>query len=730
MNNTSVHPNEAKNKPQAQTRPPDMLRAALWYARKGWYVMPLHTPIFDDAGTCTGCTCEAYKRSDKYRAELENRGQAHRFNPAYKCTTPGKHPRHSAWEDRATTVPEQIRRWWEAWPQANIGAAVGKSGLVTLDHDTYKDEYAGGDLPAQDVETVTSLTGGGGTHLWYTMPAGREWTNASGTLPAGVDIRAHGGIVVLPPSLHPSGRRYQFEWGYSLGDMTPAPAPGWLADILDAAQAEHARTHRTIELGPATTERPDLGNWHLAQTTRAAIETPPARGGRSEHDARVCVALLYAGATPADVAAVFEHYPVGTAGKYAEAGRPYLKRTIAAAVGYVEDNPPPKPLDGAQLAGVLEWTLSGEGRDALGALGYKRMEGPLRTLSGVLALLKEYRSPRIVAGVRRIGEAGGQGHTAAAANLRILGAAGWLEVHPDENGAWTVGLGQMLQSRTVVTTRMLDLSDFATFEHLCDDAFASYPRVYAAKRRKCAPEDLLRGLGFNAGAVWGALAEGAEGTQAIADAAALSPATVRAALRKMNEAGLVDVWATGEGNRKGYALAQDAGDLLDVVRPRMASYGRLALIMRRNALAQAAYAHRSAQALADPRAQARAQARQRDKDELAQVWGATLEAAGIDLLAKVRKGNTRARRRGLRYDRRELAATWYSMGDTPAERSAHMEAAGWDDVEVKIAAQAARRLPDPGYMDLLIGDGCAADMPTFHFNGQQMTMAGAALAAD
>ena len=347
-----------------------------------------------------------------------------------------------------------------------------------------------------------------------------------------------------------------------------------------------------------------------------------------------------------------------------------------------------------------------------------------------MCIRDRYRSPRIVAGVRRIGEAGGQGHTAAAANLRILGAAGWLEVHPDENGAWTVGLGQMLQSRTVVTTRMLDLSDFATFEHLCDDAFASYPRVYAAKRRKCAPEDLLRGLGFNAGAVWGALAEGAEGTQAIADAAALSPATVRAALRKMNEAGLVDVWATGEGNRKGYALAQDAGDLLDVVRPRMASYGRLALIMRRNALAQAAYAHRSAQALADPRAQARAQARQRDKDELAQVWGATLEAAGIDLLAKVRKGNTRARRRGLRYDRRELAATWYSMGDTPAERSAHMEAAGWDDVEVKIAAQAARRLPDPGYMDLLIGDGCAADMPTFHFNGQQMTMAGAALAAD
>ena len=99
-----------------------------------------------------GCSCEDWKREN--------------IDPDYSCHTPGKHPWMNAWEDRATIDPAQIDKWWNAWPNANVGIAAGKSGLVVLDADLYK-EHAGR-IP--NSETVTSLTGGGGEHLVFLHP--------------------------------------------------------------------------------------------------------------------------------------------------------------------------------------------------------------------------------------------------------------------------------------------------------------------------------------------------------------------------------------------------------------------------------------------------------------------------------------------------------------------------------------------------------------------------------
>ena len=86
-----------------------LLLAALAYARRGWPVFPLHHPINDR------CSCE---KPD--------------------CGDVGKHPRYHKADLQhglrdATTDPEQIRRWWTRWPQANIGMVTGAiSGLVVL----------------------------------------------------------------------------------------------------------------------------------------------------------------------------------------------------------------------------------------------------------------------------------------------------------------------------------------------------------------------------------------------------------------------------------------------------------------------------------------------------------------------------------------------------------------------------------------------------------------------
>ena len=200
-----------------------LLASALWYARHGWFVVPLHAPLFAN-GRLIGCTCEQWRRENT--------------DANYTCRTPGKHPRMNEWEAKATLDPEQITRWWRVWPTANIGIAAGRSGLICLDADTYKD--GGGEWDREWGETVTSLTGGGGEHLIYVHPDGEPLGNHQTGLPAWVDVRGHGGQFVAPPSLHPSGKRYEWEVGLASGQ----PLSGLFQDFDWADEVLHAQIGR------------------------------------------------------------------------------------------------------------------------------------------------------------------------------------------------------------------------------------------------------------------------------------------------------------------------------------------------------------------------------------------------------------------------------------------------------------------------------------------------------
>jgi hypothetical protein len=124
------------------------------------------------------------------------------------CDSPAKHPigrlaPHGVSD--ATTDAARVHHWWSCRPDANIGAATGS--LVGIDIDP---RHGGtpatlGSLPA----TWRAATGGGGTHLFFRATS--EVRNSAGLLAPGIDIRGAGGYVVLPPSLHISGRRYAWE---------------------------------------------------------------------------------------------------------------------------------------------------------------------------------------------------------------------------------------------------------------------------------------------------------------------------------------------------------------------------------------------------------------------------------------------------------------------------------------------------------------------------------------
>lgn len=135
----------------------------------------------------------------------------------------------------ATTDPFKILEWWNHYPEANIGRAAGEHELV-LDVDPDKggadtlaaleDKY--GPLP----ETLEAISGSGGRHLFFTLPAGVHIGNAVGFAP-GLDTRTKGGYVIAAGSTHASGGRYEWDGAHHPDDGTPiAPAPTWLINVI------------------------------------------------------------------------------------------------------------------------------------------------------------------------------------------------------------------------------------------------------------------------------------------------------------------------------------------------------------------------------------------------------------------------------------------------------------------------------------------------------------------
>lgn len=137
-----------------------------------------------------------------------------------------KTPATPHWNKDATADPEQIRRMWTARPNASIGVACGPSRLVVIDIDAGKGGFESwAKLKAEhgiDDETLTSITGGGGWHLFYRAPEGFRGRNSVSKLGPGLDVRADGGYIIAPPSGHPSGGVYT--WDPSRPDPIPLPA--------------------------------------------------------------------------------------------------------------------------------------------------------------------------------------------------------------------------------------------------------------------------------------------------------------------------------------------------------------------------------------------------------------------------------------------------------------------------------------------------------------------------
>ena len=142
----------------------------------------------------------------------------------------------------ATLDPTTIREQWARHPQALIGV-VPPPGHIVIDIDP----RAGGTIDAlaalsggQLTDTLTGETGrgDGGRHYWYTTSRA-DLTQRS--LAPGIDTRVHGkGVVIVPPSLHPStGEPYRW-----ITASAPASLPLELENALTPRTAPIRRRYR------------------------------------------------------------------------------------------------------------------------------------------------------------------------------------------------------------------------------------------------------------------------------------------------------------------------------------------------------------------------------------------------------------------------------------------------------------------------------------------------------
>ena len=156
-----------------------------------------------------------------------------------------KVPLVKAWPTAASTSESQVRRWWEQYPDAGIGIVTGeRSGLLVVDVDPRNIEDPRAVAAVLDAmpRTRTHATGGGGRHYLFRHVAGVK----NGSIIHGIDIKADGGFIVAPPSIHSSGKPY------TVSDSSPVAAlPAELVECLPRkAETSRLQNRERIEATP------------------------------------------------------------------------------------------------------------------------------------------------------------------------------------------------------------------------------------------------------------------------------------------------------------------------------------------------------------------------------------------------------------------------------------------------------------------------------------------------
>lgn len=138
----------------------------------------------------------------------------------------------------ATIDKVVLQEWNKKFPDCNIGIPTGQinnifvvdvdgeQGIESLNHL----ELIYGKLDAPTVKT------GKGKHLYFKMPENVELKCSTSKIADHIDIRANGGYVVAPPSIHENG--HQYTWENFIPNQGFPEAPSWLISLITNAEKQ------------------------------------------------------------------------------------------------------------------------------------------------------------------------------------------------------------------------------------------------------------------------------------------------------------------------------------------------------------------------------------------------------------------------------------------------------------------------------------------------------------
>lgn len=270
----------------AQLQP---IRVALWLAAQGIHVHPLLPGKKIPPRGCDRC----------WRGTKENPNPSYISHDAHECPclVAGRYC-HGVLA--ATTDVATIQNWWEIMPQAGVGVATGKSGLLILDIDRHGSERPASehllpgvplpadvdvatlwngedvlallcelrnvDMPTANDSTMTIRTPSGGLQAWFRVPRSAAWMPSAGKLGWQLDVRAGHSYGIAPGTVTAKGPYAAVGSCRTIADL-----PGWLASDLERTGHLRVQPDRRPVAG-WTPPRLAGGQGYVAAALRGELE--------------------------------------------------------------------------------------------------------------------------------------------------------------------------------------------------------------------------------------------------------------------------------------------------------------------------------------------------------------------------------------------------------------------------------------------------------------------------
>lgn len=154
-----------------------------------------------------------------------------------RCKCPGKTPLIKGWQTWSETTEKDLANWKAQFKSFNLGLPLGDaSGYCGIDVDGEEGiklllEMSNGDLPG-----TWEFSTGAGSRLLYLIPDGmktKKFKQTGNGAHQECALLCNGQQTIMPPSIHHSGRVYEWIEGHSPWDMDCAMAPAWLLDKIE-----------------------------------------------------------------------------------------------------------------------------------------------------------------------------------------------------------------------------------------------------------------------------------------------------------------------------------------------------------------------------------------------------------------------------------------------------------------------------------------------------------------